>query len=74
MFDLLYTSIDDTNYNLNFVSNNSDYSDKFDFNFIPAEVFEMGINNVDTFINIASMQEMTHNVISKYFKLIQSDK
>ena len=37
---------------MNFVSNNSDYSDKFDFNFIPAEViFEMGINNVDTFIN-----------------------
>lgn len=53
-FDFFYTSIDNPNYKLNFVSNKRDYSDKFDFNFIPAEViFEMGINNIDTFISIA---------------------
>ena len=46
-----------------------------DYNFIPAEIiFDVDLNDVDFFINIASMQEMNIEIINAYFDLIRNQK
>lgn len=73
IFDYIYTSSYNCKYKLNFVVNKNNYSNINDFNFVPAEkIFEIGIDNIDFFINIASMQEMNPNITKKYFKLIRN--
>ena len=71
IFDYLFSSISDENYNLQVVLKEDDYNLDTDFKFIPAEViFDCNIDDVDFFVNIASMQEMDSIVIQSYFELI----
>lgn len=58
---------------ISFVEDHSDYNHESDFTFVPAEVvFECGIDNVDIFMNIASMQEMKQETINQYFYWMRS--
>ena len=73
MFDLIFTSLMPNPNELNVVLDNKDYLKSADFNFVPAEaIFTIDLNDVDFFINIASMQEMDPHVIKSYFRLIRS--
>lgn len=75
MFDLLFTAILPNTNSLNIVLNRGEYRRSADFNFVPAEVvFDIGLDDVDFFINIASMQEMDVDIVDSYFKLIRSQK
>ena len=57
------------------VLNAREYNSVADFKFIPAEmVFDCEIDNVDLFLNIASMQEMDSIIIQKYFELINQQR
>ncbi len=75
LFDYLFTSIAVTEEKLNFACTKTDYNLDSDYNFIPAEtIFSMALEDVDFFINIASMQEMNNDVVKNYLSLIRSQK
>lgn len=74
-FDLLLTSTSVPEANLNVASGGLSYNPEADFNFIPAEVVDsFEIQNIDLFINIASMQEMDLQYIRKYMSLMRSQR
>lgn len=73
MFDLIFTSLLPISNKLNVVLKNEDYLKSADFNFIPAEeISAIDLDDIDLFLNIASMQEMDSSTIKLYFKLIRS--
>ena len=73
MFDLLFTSHVPRKNTLNVVLKKGDYLKEADFNFVPAEiVFNINFDDVDFFINIASMQEMDADIVDSYFNLIRN--
>ena len=75
VFDVAMTSLGFHDCKINFVNNELDYKPDYDFNFIPAEViFASGVEDVDLFFNIASMQEMTQNTIDSYFTWMRSQQ
>ena len=52
-----------------------DYKKSLDCNFIPAErIFNMNIDDIDFFFNIASMGEMNPIIIKKYFDFMRKQK
>jgi len=75
MFDLLFTSLSQKKNSSNVVLSSGDYTKDAAFNFIPAElIFDMNIDDIDFFINTASMQEMNINTVNSYFHFIRSQK
>ena len=71
VFDVYYTQEYFPNHQHNLITNNkTNLSD--DFNYIEAEISDSISICADLFINTVSMQEMNHEVIKKYFKLIRS--
>ena len=75
VFDVALTSVGYPSSQINFVNKDSKYEPNYDFNFAPAEtIFESGINDIDIFFNIASMQEMTQQTIDSYFVWMRSQK
>ena len=77
MFDYVHTAncLPPPRASLNLVLNPSQYNPHADFNFIPAErIFDSKINDIDIFINIASMQEMDLSVIRRYFNFMRNQK
>src|SRR3989338_676354 len=76
LFDLLYASKVFSE-KMFLLQNKDDYSEvleQYSMIFVEAEKYEMLLGkNVDVFINIASMQEMSPDVIKTYFDIIRSN-
>lgn len=75
VFDAGLTSFGFPEMNINFAGAKDEYRPNADFNFIPAEVvFECDVRDIDLFLNIASMQEMTKKTIDAYFSWMRTQK
>jgi len=72
-FDFLLSVQKNENSTFNYVSSENNYDDCADFNFVPAEIiFKTGIDDIDIFFNIASMQEMNIETVNQYFSFIRA--
>ena len=76
IYDFLFTSLSDIFGSMEIIENNNKEKDIFsDCVFIPAEdVFDIEIDHIDFFFNVASMQEMNTDTIEKYFNFMRKQK
>ena len=75
IFDISLTSFGFPELDINLAKTSQDYLPHMDFNFIPAEIIhECEIDDIDVFLNIASMQEMTNTTIQNYLHWMRAQK
>tara|TARA_B100000575_G_C23105534_1_gene638103 strand:- start:83 stop:1024 length:942 start_codon:yes stop_codon:yes gene_type:complete len=72
LFDYLFTAKSQLFEELNTVYTKSDYKKNSDCSFVPAEkIFDISIDDIDFFFNIASMGEMNPIIIDNYFEFMR---